>query len=272
MVASWTIRNARWPTKLWPEHGLGHLGDDGRRPGLIGHRVGLVGQPRDAGDQGAEDAAHHDQGRAGVESLRTVKCADPVGDCLQAGQRRAAVGERLEEHEDPQCREDAVAGADRHRAWDMRGVVRQVAEDLPDHAADDDEQHRPGEEVGREGERAAGLPQTAKVAVEQQKDDGHRDGQRDVVVVQGRHGGGDGRRTGCCLDGHGDDVVDHQGDRADLGHDRPEVLAGDDVGPAGVGVDHHDRAVGQRDQDQHREDDTGHRQQQPVGREPERRE
>ena len=63
----------------------------------------------------------------------------------------------------------------------------------------------------------------------------------------------------------GDDVVDDEGDGGDLGDARTEVLAGDDVGAAGLRVDHDDLAVRERDEEQHRDDGEGDRQQQAEG-------
>jgi hypothetical protein len=77
-----------------PEDELGLLREHGRVAGQMRGRVGPVGQPGDAGDQDAEDRALGHEHLAGVPAFRRPECADGVGDRLDAGQRRAAVGER----------------------------------------------------------------------------------------------------------------------------------------------------------------------------------
>ena len=56
------------------------------------------------------------------------------------------------------------------------------------------------------------------------------------------------------LHGDGDDVVDDERDRGDLGDAGPEVLPRDDVGAAGLGVDHHDLAVREGHEEEDDED------------------
>ena len=65
-------------------------------------------------------------------------------------------------------------------------------------------------------------------------------------------------------DGHR--VVDEQGDGGDLGDLRPEVVAGDDVGAAGLGVEPNDLEVRQRHEEQNAEDDERDRDDQAEGR------
>ena len=68
--------------------------------------------------------------------------------------------------------------------------------------------------------------------------------------------------------GYRHDVVDEQGDRADLGDARPEVLPRDHVGTAGPDVDHHDLAVGQHHEHHDEQDHQRHGQDEAERRDP----
>ena len=91
------------------------------------------------------------------------KVADPVGDGLEAGQRRAAVGERLEDDDEGGAVEEPGAVGRRRppsgwpASWGM-AWTRQVPHDLLDVPGDDDEAEAADEEVGREGEELARPP------------------------------------------------------------------------------------------------------------------
>ena len=195
--------------------------------------------------------------------VRRLERADPVRDRLQPGQRRTTVGERLEQIEDRQPGQDrrgpcrgSASGARRRPPGDA--VLGQVAEDLPDRPDDDHRGHRDEEEVGRERERLAGLPDAAQVAVGQQHDTPPGTS-RPCTGSSDVHGGGDRGDRGGRLHRDRHDVVDQQRDRGDLGHLVAEVLPAHDVRAAGPGVDHHHLAVGQRHQHQDDQDHRGHR-------------
>ena len=82
------------------------------------------------------------------------------------------------------------------------------------------------------------------------------------AVLQRRKRRGHRVGSGRGLDRDGDDVVDDQRDRRDLRDARAEVLAGDDVGAARLGVGHHDLSIREGDEEQHRDHGEGDRQQQ----------
>ncbi len=196
--------------------------------------------------------------------------AHAVGDGLQPGERGPAVGEGLEHDIEATDRQQRAAAT--HGEGSLGGervVHRQVAGQLVIDPHDEDQGHRSDEEIRRERERPPRLPQPAKVAIGEHGDDGDRDLQRIVAEVGQRGGQRIGARRR--LHRHGDDVVEHERDRRDLCHDGPEVLPGDDIGPARAGVDHDDLAIGHRHDDEHREDDRGQRQQHVIGRHPEQR-
>ncbi len=147
------------------------------------------------------------------------------------------------------------------RAW--RDVpVRQPAEELADQACDDQDHHHAGEEIGRDGERTARLPDAAQVAVKHQQHNADGDDRQQFGISQCRNRRGDGRRARGDLDRDRHHVVDEQRDCGDLGDPWTKVLPRHDVRAAGPGVDGDDLAVGQHDEGHHEQHDAGQRQDQ----------
>ena len=72
-----------------PEHRLADLGDHGRRPAHVRHRVHLHREGRKPEEHEAEGGAHDDERRAGVLPLRPAERRHAVGDGLHAGHGRA---------------------------------------------------------------------------------------------------------------------------------------------------------------------------------------
>ena len=125
---------------------------------------------------------------------------------------------------------------------------------------------RPGrgdEEVGRDGEDAARLPDPAQVAVAHECDDGDRD----LDVPAPERGEGGGHSVGPCRHLHGDchDVVDDQRDGGNLCHLHAEILPGHDVRPAGTRVDHDNLSVREGDEQEHDDDGQGYGQKEGEG-------
>ena len=89
----------------------------------IGRGVGDVGEVGDAGQQEPENAGHGGEHPTRVEALRFPEDVDGIGDRLDSGQRRTAVGERTQQHQDRRAHHQAVALMDRHRSGDVRGIV-----------------------------------------------------------------------------------------------------------------------------------------------------
>ena len=169
----------------------------------------------------------------------------------------------------PEC------GADGDRAR-SGGSVRQAAGQLADHADDDHEDHRAGEQVGGRGEDPPGLPDAAQVAQAHDGDRRHGDDEQDLGADdrdpgQRRERGHDGRAARGRLHRHRDHVVDQQRDGGHLGDPRAEVLPGHDVRAARPGVDGHHLAVGQDDEHDAGQDQQRHRQHQREGGQAEER-
>jgi hypothetical protein len=105
--------------------------------------VGDVRQPGDAADEEDDDGPLDDEHLAGVPALGRAERADRVGDGLDAGQRGAAVGERLQQHVDHR-EADQTLGAVTVREGAAGGVVLvdvvKITGDLPDQPGDD---HQP---------------------------------------------------------------------------------------------------------------------------------
>ena len=156
---------------------------------LPGRREGRVGQPGDPGHEEAKDAALRDQHPPGVDPLRRPERAHRVGDRLDAGQRRATVGERAQQRQDHRERDQARgAAADRVGVGQrVRVVFRQVPGDLADHADDDHQDDRPGEQVRGDREGLSRLLDPAQVAVAHDQDDA--DGDAQAELAERREGG-----------------------------------------------------------------------------------
>ena len=250
------------PDERAPEDELGLLRQHGGVAGGARRRVGPVGQPGDAGDQDAEDHALGHEHAAGVDALRPPERADGVGDRLDAGQRRAAVGERPEQDEDHGPADQAVrTRAERIGAVQrVRVVRRQVPHQVADQPDDDHQDDRTCEQVGRYREGPAGLLEAAQVPEAHEQH--HADGDLDLVRADRGEGGGDRGRARRGLHRHGHHVVDEQRDRAHLGDPRAEVLPRHHVRAARPDVDHDDLAVGQQHQHHDEQDDQRHGQEQ----------
>ena len=228
-----------------------------------------VRQPGDARHQGAEDRTLGHEHLARVPALRWPERADGVRDRLDAGQRRAAVGERAEQGEDHDAGDQpGRAGPETVGAGRVRGRLRQVSQHFADQPDDDHQDDRAREQVGRHGEGPARLLDPAQVSHAHEQD--HADADLELVGADPREGRG---HRGCPrrdLDRHGHHVVDKQRDRAHLGDARPEVLPCHHVRSAGPDVDHDDLAVGEQHEHHDEQDDQGHGQDQAERRHAER--
>ena len=117
-----------------------------------------------------------------------------------------------------------------------------------EHDADD-------EEVGRHREDAPRLADAAQVAERQEREErqaeldryGSSSGNADVIASD----------AGRDADRHRQRVVDQQRRGGDQAGGRADVLLGDDVGAAAVGIGVDRLAVGERDDRQQRRDDAG---------------
>ena len=138
----------------------------------IRSRVGHVRQPGHAGQQQPQNRGHDGQHPARVGTFGLPKQVDRVGNRLHPGQRRAAVGERPQDHQDRRTHHQAVALMDRHRPVKVGGVVyRQTPRTPHDYADHDHQREHADEPVGRHRECPARLPQPAQVRI---TEDEHR--------------------------------------------------------------------------------------------------
>ena len=209
--------------RVGPEDVVGLLGDDRRSALGVGHGVGEMGDERHTENEHAEDRAHHDEDPPGVDALGRAEGAHGVGHGLEARQRGAAVRERPQEDEDRGAHQEARSRVpDRNRTGDVDRVGVEVAKRSPDQPGDDHEADHRHEEVGRDGEDLACLPEAAQVGIGHEDDDGDADLHGEVP----ERGEGRGQRVcpGGHLHGHGQDVIDDQRRRGDLGDVRAEVL------------------------------------------------
>ena len=140
---------------------------------------------------------------------------------------------------------------------------------------DDHQADRPGEQVGRQRERPAVLPDAEQVHVAHEERGHDRDQQQGRGVAQRpgqrRERGQDRGAARRVLHRDRDHVVHHQRHGRDLGDPRAEVLPGHHVGAARPGVDRHHLAVGQHDQEDAEQDHPGQRHQQRERRQAEER-
>jgi hypothetical protein len=186
---------------------------------------------------------------------------------LDTRQRRAAVRERAQQHENAGAHHKAVAVLHRHRTDDVLRIVdRESPEDLADNPRHDRQRQHDGEEVRRHRERPSGLAQPAKVHIAHHEH--HGDGDLGAVGAERpyrRHNGHGARRD---LHRDGNHVVDEQRGGGYLCHPGAEVLPGHHIGAAGTGVGHHHLPVGRGDQNQDEQDHTGDRQEKGERGEP----
>ncbi len=248
--------------KVWPNTSLRLLGQHGRVAALVRRGVGGVRQPGDARHQDAQDRALGHEHLAGVPALRWPERADGVRDRLDAGQRRAAVGERAQQDEDHGPADQAL----RARAEVVRTVQRgrighgKVASHLADQPHDDHQDDHAREQVGRHREGPARLLEAPQVSEAHEHD--HAEADLQLVGADRREGGGHRGRARRDLYRHGHHVVDEQRHRAHLGDARAEVLPCHHVGAARPDVDHDDLAVGEQHEHHDEQDDQRHGQDQ----------
>ena len=174
-----------------------------------------------------------------------------VADGLHPGQRRAAGGERAQQHEEQGQAAELLGRLDLVvRALGLQVMAGAQADQAPaDHQGD-----HADEAVGGDRERRAGFADTAQV---DQRDGGHhQNGDQRDVAVHGRERRGQVGHPGRHRHRHGQHVVDHQRAGHHQPHGLPEVRARHLVVAAAGRVGVHVLPVG-RDHDQHQEGDPG---------------
>ena len=245
------------------------LGDDGRCPRHERHAVGERGQDRHAEEHHPEDRAHEHEGGAGIACLGLPEDADPVGDGFGARHGRAAVGEGPQQEEGRHAEDQSPARVPERDRVGVRGLVWEITRYLADESEHNQQGHVEDEEVGRDGEYAARLPDAAQVAVGQDHHEGDAHCHRHPrLLAQGRCGRDD--RVGTRGHRHcdGDGVADQQCGSGDLRDVGAEVVAADHVGTTGLGVRAHDVPVTNGHHREHAEDRRGHGCHDGEGRQP----
>ena len=98
------------------ENRAADLGEHRRISGRKRHGMSSEAEPGHTGQQQPQNRSHQGQHPARVRAFRLPKQVDRVGNRLHPGQRRTAVGERPQDHQDRRAHHQAVALLDRHRA------------------------------------------------------------------------------------------------------------------------------------------------------------
>ena len=204
------------------------LGEHRRISGRKRNGMSGVAEPGHTGQQQPKNRSHHGQHPARVRAFRLTKQVDRVGDRLDPGQRRAAVGESPQYHQDCRAHHQAIALMHRDRPVKVGGVVRrQTPKHLtydPDH---DHQREHADKPVRWHRECPARLPQSTQVEITENEHRTDRDFQ--AVGAQHRYRRRHRHGAGRTLDRHGDHVVDQQRCGRDLRYPRPEILPGHDV-------------------------------------------
>jgi len=105
------------------EDRAGNLRQHRRISRFIRRCVGDKREKCDTGQQEPEYAGHNGEHPAGVAALRLTKDVDRIGDRLDARQRRTAVGESAQQHQDRRAHHQAIALMNRHHSGDVLGIV-----------------------------------------------------------------------------------------------------------------------------------------------------
>ena len=247
------------PQRPGAEDRLDLLRHDGRGPLSERDGVGPAGEQRRAEHEEAEHGAHRHQRLAGVAAGWVPEGAHAVADGLEAGERRATVGEGPQELDVGQAHQPAGAGSaelvvdEKVGRWDGKDL-QGPGELLPEPDEDD---ARQGDhvEVGREGEDPSCLLDPPEVPIDEDEHDTDRD--QEGRALEPRHRRGERRGAGRGLHGDGHGVVDQEGDRGDLRDLGSEVVTSDDVRAADARVEADDVEVRQGDEEQ--DADDGHR-------------
>ena len=107
------------------------LGEHRRISGRKRNGMSGVAEPGHTGQQQPKNRSHHGQHPARVRAFRLTKQVDRVGDRLDPGQRRAAVGESPQYHQD--CRAHHQAVTLMHRAPPHQGAADRIVGRSPEH-------------------------------------------------------------------------------------------------------------------------------------------
>ncbi len=181
---------------------------------------------------------------AGVARLRRPEGGHAVGHRLDAGERGAAGGERAQHQEEGQVLGHREIGGRRRRSLPSRHP--------PDEAVGEHAPEAHHEEVGRDREEIARLPQAPKVHGRDPGDEEHAE--RDAIVVEDGERGGDGGHARGHAHRDRQHVVDEQRGPGDEPGHLAQVVLGDDVGAAALGIGQDGLPVrADHDRDQHRD-------------------
>ena len=178
---------------------------------------------RDAEEERDCDRAEDGERRRGIPAVRTPERIHPVGDRLDAGQGRRARGESAQQHEQGH---GAGAVSDRVRNDRMRGLAEQAL----DETDTDEREHGSDEGVRRQRECKPRLADAAEVDEDDDSEAPERE--QDLVGLERRRERRDRKDAGGDRDRNREHVVGEQRGSTEKTRKRPEVVLGDDVGPA----------------------------------------
>ena len=181
-------------------------------------------QRRDADQHHREQRAERKLGPLGRPHARLLERGDAVGDRLDAGDRRAAGGERLQDQDDP----NRLRRVQRHRGADLGDGMRMKRPD------DQGREHAHDEHRERQREHLGGLRDPEHVDRGEQRERDQAD--REQVARQPREHAGEARRTGREADRHGQHVVDDERSGGKQGGQPPEISLCNRVRAAAVRV------------------------------------
>ena len=198
-------------------------------------------------DQQREPDEHHAQQHP-QRDLRALRRAHPrraerghaVGDRLDAGHRRAAGGERLQDQHDPERGRRPDRAKARSDPGDRVGMKRPH----DDHREDAHDEHR-----GRDHQQLGRLGDPEHVHRRQQRQPDQADEQQ-MMREAGEHTA-ETRRAGSQADRDGEHVVDEQRRRGEQRRNTAEIELRDGVGAAALGVRRDHLRVGDDQQRQH---------------------
>ena len=235
------------PDRRVTEHPLRDLCEDRDLLVRVGDDVHPGRQDRQAEEHRAEERTHPHEGRDRVPPFGWLERGHAVRDRLDPGDGRATRGEGLQDQEDESEARQRLRRRERELLRGLGEVpVARRTKDVAKRIA-----HHQEEEVRGGREDPPRFPDAPEVAEREDHDEGQRD--RHPPCVEPLEHGGQRRRPRCHGDRDGQDVVGEQRDAGDLRRLDPEVVAGDQIGAAGLRVCADRLPVREQEDAQHQE-------------------
>ena len=184
---------------------------------------------RDADQEKAQNNDDRRQCAMAIPDRRIAEFAHPVADRLDARHGGAAAGKGPQQQPEP----DRLCDGRQWQRPDDRCGMTTCCDRLP-HAKHDDGGKARDEDVGRHREQPSGIKRSTQI--DQRNERKNTEAERQNVGMQRRdrrHKRPDARGN---ADRHVEHIVDHQGGRGEQARALPEIVLGDDVGAAIVGI------------------------------------